>query len=150
MNTSVNTTPMTSGKKAEAQPKQGRWVLIADDDEEMRSLMSSILRTDGITVSEAKDGQELLSMLVAKTAPDGSPISPDLVVTDVQMPGATGMRVLSHVRRAHPTVPVILITAFGSAELQAQAKRLGAATVLDKPFDLAELRKLVQRLLSSN
>ena len=141
---------MTSGKKAEAQPKQGRWVLIADDDEEMRSLMSSILRTDGITVSEARDGQELLSMLVAKTAPDGSPISPDLVVTDVQMPGATGMRVLSHVRRAHPTVPVILITAFGSAELQAQAKRLGAATVLDKPFDLAELRKLVQRLLSSN
>ena len=90
------------------------------------------------------------NMLVASTAPGGSPNAPDLVVTDVQMPGATGMRVLSHVRRAHPTVPVILITAFGSAELHAQAKRLGAATVLDKPFDLAELRKLVQRLLSSN
>lgn len=132
----------------EARAKQGRWILVADDEEEMRNLLSTVLRTDGYTVSEAKDGQELLSMLVAKTASDGSPISPDLVVTDVQMPGATGMRVLAHVRRAHPTVPVILITAFGSAELHAQAKRLGAATVLDKPFNLVELRKLIQRLLS--
>lgn len=132
----------------EARAKQGRWILVADDEEEMRSLLSSVFRSDGYTVSEAKDGQELLSMLVAKTAPDGSPIAPDLVVTDVQMPGATGIRVLAHVRRAHPTVPVILITAFGSAELHAQAKRLGAATVLDKPFELSELRKLIQRLLS--
>lgn len=132
----------------EARAKQGRWILVADDEEEMRTLLSSVFRSDGYTVSEAKDGQELLSMLVAKTAPDGSPIAPDLVVTDVQMPGATGIRVLAHVRRAHPTVPVILITAFGSAELHAQAKRLGAATVLDKPFELSELRKLIQRLLS--
>jgi CheY-like chemotaxis protein len=141
---------MTGGKRSEAQAKQSRWILVADDDEEMRDLLSSVLKADGFTVSEAKDGQELLSMLVAKTAPDGSALAPDLVVTDVQMPGATGMRVLAHVRRAHPTVPVILITAFGSAELHAQAKRLGAATVLDKPFDLAVLRKLVQRILSTN
>jgi len=136
------------GKKDEAgHAKHARWILVADDDDEMRSLLSALFRSDGFTVSEAKDGQELLSMLTAKTAPDGTPIAPDLVVTDVQMPGATGIRVLSHVRRAHPTVPVILITAFGSAELHAQAKRLGAATVLDKPFDVAELRKLVQRYL---
>lgn len=141
---------MTHVKKAENPDRKGRWVLVADDDEEMRSLLSSVLRLDGYMVSEAKDGQELLSMLVEKTAPDGSPISPDLVVTDVQMPGATGMRVLSHLRRAHPTVPVILITAFGSAELHTQAKRLGAATVLDKPLDMAELRKRVQRILSVN
>lgn len=136
-----------AGKKGEAHAPQPRWIVVADDDDEMRSLLAGMFRADGFTVSEAKDGQELLSMLVAKTAPDGTPIAPDLVVTDVQMPGATGIRVLSHVRRAHPTVPVILITAFGSAELHAQAKRLGAATVLDKPFDVNELRKLVQRIL---
>jgi DNA-binding NtrC family response regulator len=141
---------MTGGKRSEGQSKQGRWIIVADDDEDMRELLSGVLRDDGFTVSEARDGQELLSMLVEKTAPDGTPIAPDLVVTDVQMPGATGMRVLSHVRRAHPTVPVILITAFGSAELHAQAKRLGAATVLDKPFDLGDLRKLIHRLLSTN
>jgi CheY-like chemotaxis protein len=141
---------MTGGKRSEGQAKQGPWVLVADDDEDMRKLLSDVLREDGFTVSEARDGQELLAMLVEKTAPDGTPIAPDLVVTDVQMPGATGMRVLSHVRRAHPTVPVILITAFGSAELHAQAKRLGAATVLNKPFDLGDLRKLIQRLLSTN
>ncbi|HLM76119.1 MAG TPA: response regulator [Polyangiaceae bacterium] len=130
--------------------KQGRWIVVADDDDEMRSLLSGLFRADGFVVSEAKDGQELLAMLVAKTAPDGTAIAPDLVITDVQMPGATGIRVLSHVRRAHPTVPVILITAFGSVELHAQASRLGAATVLDKPFDVSELRRLVQRLLSTN
>jgi DNA-binding response OmpR family regulator len=138
------------GKKDAAAAKQSPWIVVADDDDDMRSLLSSLFRADGFVVSEAKDGQELLSMLVAKTAPDGTPIAPDLVVTDVQMPGATGIRVLSHVRRAHPTVPVILITAFGSVELHAQARRLGAATVLDKPFDVAELRRLVHRLLSTN
>lgn len=140
---------MTSSKKDE-QARPGRWVLVADDDADMRDLLVGALRSDGFNVSEAKDGGELISMLVATTAKDGSPIAPDLVVTDVQMPGATGLRILSHVRRAHPTVPVILITAFGSAELHAQAKRLGAATVLDKPLDLAELRRLAQRLLSNN
>jgi CheY-like chemotaxis protein len=142
---------MGSGvKKDAADVKQGRWIVVADDDDEMRSLLSGLFRADGFVVSEAKDGQELLAMLVAKTAPDGTSIAPDLVITDVQMPGATGIRVLSHVRRAHPTVPVILITAFGSVELHAQARRLGAATVLDKPFDVGVLRKLVQRLLSTN
>ncbi|NUQ73558.1 MAG: response regulator [Polyangiaceae bacterium] len=142
---------MGSGAKRDAaEGRPGRWIVVADDDDDMRSLLSGLFRADGFVVSEAKDGQELLAMLVARTAPDGTPIAPDLVVTDVQMPGATGIRVLSHVRRAHPTVPVILITAFGSVELHAQAKRLGAATVLDKPFDIGELRKLVQRLLSTN
>jgi CheY-like chemotaxis protein len=142
---------MGSGaKKDAANSRQSRWIVVADDDEEMRTLLSGLFRADGFVVSEAKDGQELLATLVTKTAPDGTPIAPDLVVTDVQMPGATGIRVLSHVRRAHPTVPVILITAFGSVELHAQAKRLGAATVLDKPFDVSELRRLVQRLLSTN
>lgn len=142
---------MMTSERAVTNGRQSKpWVLVADDDEEMRALVSGALRTDGFSVSEAKDGQELLSMLVEKTAADGSPIAPDLVVTDVQMPGATGLRVLSHLRRAHSTVPVILITAFGSVELHAQAKRLGAATVLDKPFDLQSLRSLVRRLVSIN
>jgi len=139
-----------SGKKDAAGAKQSPWIVIADDDAEMRTLLSDLFRSDGYVVSEAKDGHELLTMLVAKTAPDGTPIAPDLVVTDVQMPGATGIRVLSHVRRAHPSNVRILITAFGSVELHAQAKRLGAATVLDKPFDIGELRRLVHRLLSTN
>lgn len=149
----MNTTGTMDGMKMDGEDARGRSIVVADDDAEMRSLLADTLRSDGFAVSEAKDGQELLAMLVPSTdraAKGGTSSVPDLVVTDVQMPGATGLRVLSHVRRAHPTVPVILITAFGSAELHAQAKRLGAATVLDKPFDMSVLRALVRRLLSTN
>lgn len=147
----MNTTETEKNARVEDKRSLKRSVVVADDDPELRSLVAEALRADGFSVSEAKDGQELLSMLVdpPKVAVMGRPASlPDLVVTDVQMPGATGLRVLSHLRRAHPTVPVILITAFGSAELHAQAKRLGAATVFDKPFDLNVLRALVRRTLS--
>ena len=132
----------------ESPSRERPWILVADDDQEMRSLLTGALRSDGFNVSEAKDGQELLTMLVERKGRDGSPIAPDLVVTDVRMPGATGLRVLSHVRRAHPGVPVILVTAFGSAELYAQARRLGAATVLDKPLSVQDLLAQVRRLVS--
>lgn len=126
------------------------WILLSQDDETMRKRLAKSLRSDGFLVSETSGDQELLSMLAPKRGADGQTIAPDLVVTDVQMPGADGIRVLSHVRRSNPTVPVILLTAFGSAELAAQAIRLGAATVLDKPIDMDALCALVRSLLPEN
>jgi hypothetical protein len=64
---------MGSGaKKDAANSRQSRWIVVADDDEEMRTLLSGLFRADGFVVSEAKDGQELLATLVTKTAPDGA------------------------------------------------------------------------------
>ena len=116
-------------------------ILIADDDASIRLVLSQAFTRLGYQVRATGNAATLLKWV---TEGEG-----DLVVTDVRMPGATGLRILSHVRRAHPSVPVILITAFGSAELHAQARRLGAATLLDKPLSLRELLSVVRRLVSS-
>jgi len=58
------------------------------------------------------------------------------------MPGSSGLRALAWVRRRYPNLPFILITAFGSPELHAQAARLGVTAMLDKPFSFTALREL--------
>jgi DNA-binding NtrC family response regulator len=71
------------------------------------------------------------------------PLAPfDLIISDVRMPGYGGLDLLASLRHANSRVPVILITAFGSASTHAAAKRLGAFATLDKPFDLDDLMTL--------
>ena len=75
-------------------------------------------------------------------------VVPGLVVSDLQMPGATGLDVLHWLSRWLRGVPVILITAFGDARTHERAAKLGAAEVMDKPFDLEALRSRVRAILS--
>jgi DNA-binding NtrC family response regulator len=75
-------------------------------------------------------------------ARDGRPL--DLIITDVRMHGVTGLEILAGLRENDWSTPVILMTAFGDAELHAEAMRLGALAVLDKPFELDALRTLVR------
>lgn len=134
--------PRRGPKTAGAPPR----ALVAEDEPEMRALVVSALRRDGYDVSEARSGPEL-AMLVCSDlieATDASPI--DIVISDVVMPGCTGLDVLAMLRRRDWSVPVLLITAFGSTELHADARRLGAS-ILDKPFELDELRRAVRTLL---
>jgi DNA-binding NtrC family response regulator len=71
----------------------------------------------------------------------------DLIVSDVRMPGWTGLDLLDVVRRARMGTPVLLITAFGAPETHQEAARLGAGAVLNKPFDLDEFRATVAALV---
>ncbi len=116
---------------------------MADDDPEMRGLIASLLRQDGYEVSESPDGSAVLEAL--RSCPQSPP---DLLISDVEMPRSSGLRVLAAVKRSFPHLPVVLITAFGSAEVHREARRLGAAAVLDKPFGISDLRDLVRRLLA--
>ena len=68
----------------------------------------------------------------------------DLVITDVRMPGPSGVEMLEWLRGVVWSIPVIVITAFGDPVLHAEARRLGALAVLDKPFDVNELLALVR------
>ena len=122
-------------------------ILLAEDDDDLRGLMARALRGDGCQVIEARDGLELLDLLRKALAPAslGTPI--DLVVTDVRMPGCSGLEILQGMRRAEWTVPVLVFTAFGSAETHDAARRLGAVDVLDKPLDLEEFRIAVWRVV---
>jgi len=135
-----------------AAPRRLR-VLLAEDDDDLRFLLAGALRKDGYEVLEARDGAELLAQLrgvlpsnTSWTASTPPPAPPDVVVSDVMMPGATGLEVLTAVHRAQIGTPVVLITAFGAPETHAEARRLGAVAVLDKPFELADLRRLLRKI----
>ncbi len=118
-------------------------IVLAEDDFEMRRLVAQALRRDGYDVVEAKNGSELLECLeTAMRVQDRI----DLVITDVRMPGLTGLQAIdwmNKVRALH--VPVLVVTAFVDRHVRQQARRLGA-DLLEKPFDLEELRARIRKL----
>ncbi len=115
-------------------------VLLAEDDERMRRLVANALRDDGFDVIEARHGAEFLEwvgfLLLHPRA--GRPV--DLIITDLRMPFETGVEILVGLGRAASITPVILMTAFGDETTHAEARRLGANAVFDKPFDVNDLR----------
>lgn len=121
-----------------------RPILIADDDAEMRHLLERVLGHAGLPVDSAATGTELLARLEQL---DRDRVQPALVVTDVHMPGATGLEALERIRATMPEVPVILITAFGDPETHERARELGALAVFNKPFPLPLLRETVMKQL---
>jgi len=123
-----------------ARPK---CVLLAEDDPYMRQLLASALRKDGYEVIEAKDGIECLGCMQSWVFDHAAPTLPDIIISDIRMPGWSGLEILQIARAKDPCVPVILITAFGAREIHNEAWRLGAAAVFDKPFDVDDLRELV-------
>jgi len=122
--------------------QRGTRVFLGEDDHEMRRLLASALRRDGHQVFERANGLDLLAV-VESQQPAAPRAHRDVVVTDVRMPGATGLEVLAALRSRDLLIPVVIITGFGDPETHAEAWRLGAAAVFDKPFALAELRQTV-------
>ncbi len=116
-------------------------VLVADDDEDMRELIASTLRSDGYVVLEARDGGDLLDQLEA--AFDDPSARPDVVVADIMMPRLSGLGVLDALRRARAHFPVLLITVLADESVHVVARKLGALGVLHKPFDMDDLRTAV-------
>jgi DNA-binding response OmpR family regulator len=122
-------------------------VLIAEDDNAMRGMLEAALGRAGFEVETATDGTELLLRLDAAQTGERPP---QLVVSDICMPGLSGLDVLSRVRQRFPDLPVILITAFGDPVTHRRARALGAADVIDKPFDLGLLCRRMQDVLGSD
>ncbi len=118
-------------------------VLVVEDDAEFRRLIAVTLRRDGFHVVEATNGRELVEH-VARAVQAGDPPF-DLIVSDIRMPRMTGLEAVAGLRAADWSTPVVLITAFGDAEAEAEATRLGAV-LLAKPFDLCDLRTVVMQL----
>jgi len=123
-------------------------ILLAEDDAEMRALVSGDLRRAGYGVVECADGAALLRRLESVNRGQGLGI--DLVVADVRMPELTGLEVLEHLRSADPFMPYIVVTAFGSPETRRAAARLGAMAVLDKPFETKDLLRLVEQAVGGS
>jgi two-component system response regulator (stage 0 sporulation protein F) len=116
-----------------------RCVLLAEDDPELRLLLGLALRRDGHEVVEARDGRQLLETLGAELSGDVS-LGLDLVITDLQMPGCSGIQAMAAVRALRRPMPVILITAYVDDAVRSKAAREGVAAVFGKPFELDDLR----------
>jgi len=121
-------------------------ILVAEDDPEMRRLLIWNLRKAGFETVECTDGWELLDHL-GKPVLSGTPDDYDLIVSDIRMPGVTGLEILEGIHETEWFVPMILITAFGSEQVHQQAEDLGAAGMFDKPFDIEELIARIREVL---
>ncbi|MDC0746767.1 response regulator [Polyangium mundeleinium] len=118
-------------------------VVLAEDDLEVRLFLAQALRKDGHTVIEIENGTQLLEFLraVSQGALEESP--PDVIVSDIRMPGKSGLDVLASMREVGWRTPFVLTTAFGDAATHARARAAGAFAVFDKPFDVDDLRTVV-------
>ncbi len=114
-------------------------ILIVDDEQSYRQLLSLVFEGDGHTLRTAVNGREALAMLQAEPA--------DVVISDVKMPDMDGIEMLQAVRESQPDLGVILMTAFASVETAREAFKLGADDFIQKPFDVEELRLIVKKTL---
>jgi len=115
-------------------------VLVVEDDEELRALIAHALRREGYAVFELSDGDRLLKYIHGMRhgeADDGDDV--DLVISDVRLPGRSGLDALEELRERDRGLPMILMTAFPGPELREAVDRAGAAVIFDKPFDLEDL-----------
>ena len=106
-------------------------ILVVDDDPAQRRLLAGFLSQHGYTVVTAASGPEALERLA--TAPVA------LMVSDVRMPGMSGLELMRQARERFPTLPVLMVTAFAHIRDAVEAMRDGALNYLEKPIDLEEL-----------
>src|SRR2546425_10719488 len=114
-------------------------LLVADDDPGLRESLERTLTREGYRVVLAADGRAALERVQARGV--------DLIVTDLRMPGLTGLELLRAAKAIRPDVDVILLTAFGTVEEAVKAMKDGAYDFLTKPFRREQLLKLVDKAL---
>jgi CheY-like chemotaxis protein len=117
-------------------------ILMADDEPTLLLLLADILETDGHTVTTVIDGVALLKKASGNY---------DLVITDLIMPGKEGIEAILELRKAYPKLKIIAMSGGGRVGPESYLKlalKLGAAAVLDKPFDRERLLTTVRKVLA--
>ena len=117
-------------------------ILIIEDDEEMRSLLDDFCVEEGFETDSISNGHEALGILIRKPF--------DLIMTEIRMPGSTGLDILPRIRTLQPAVPIIVMTAFGSDEVHQRAYGREATVYLEKPIHFQKLRELIHQIILSH
>ena len=112
-------------------------VVVIDDEVNAASALETLLREDGYEVGRAHDGESGLALLEKS--------DPDVVLTDLRMPGMDGLELLTRIKEIRPDTLVILMTAYGTVKTAVKAMKLGAEDYLGKPIDVEELELVLQR-----
>ena len=117
-------------------------ILLIDDEEQMRFLLTRMLMRDGHEVFVAQDGEEGVQSFYQ--------VNPDLVITDIVMPEKDGLEVIAEIRTTHPKQPIIAMSG-GSRTIIVDldsVKEIGVKSILQKPFTHQQLQEVVQLSLS--
>lgn len=114
-------------------------ILVADDEKAHRLMLRAHLEREGFDVVEASDGQDAITKVGEHIA--------DLVLMDIRMPVIDGMEALPKIKKLNPTIPVIIMTAYGSIGSAVEALKSGAEDYLTKPLDMDELVFKVKKAL---
>ena len=117
---------------------EGR-VLIVDDEDSIRDYLSMMLEREGYDVAACESGRKALRLNTKEAF--------DVVITDIQLPGMSGIEILTSLRESDPTVPVIIITGHASQESAIEALNVGAFYYLLKPVSNEELKQVVRNAL---
>jgi len=115
-------------------------ILVVDDEEALRTVLSAELLAEGYTVETAVDGEHAVTILGEQDF--------DLILLDIKMRRVDGFEVLRHVKRIRPVTKVIMLTGFADLKNAIESKRLGAEDFVSKPYDLVDLLTTVERVLS--
>jgi DNA-binding response OmpR family regulator len=116
-------------------------ILVIEDDEEMMSLLKDFLEDEGFETDSVSNGSDAFRKLVKELF--------DLIITDIRMPGLTGLDILPGIKKLQPQASVIVITAFGSEEVRRRSFEKGATGYLEKPIHFNKLRTLIHEMISS-
>ena len=117
-------------------------LLIVDDNEGVRHLVSRWLEKAGFSVQEARDGAEAIEM-VRKDPPD-------IILADIRMPKIDGIELARIIKSDHPRIKIILMTAYSSPQTIAQARREGVDDYLEKPFTKDQVERITMEVLSAS
>ncbi|MGA7220121.1 MAG: sigma-54 dependent transcriptional regulator [Candidatus Sulfotelmatobacter sp.] len=114
-------------------------ILIVEDEPKMRRLLELNLGEDGFTTVSAGDAETGLRLLRENTV--------HLVLTDLKLPGINGLEFLQAIKQQNPSLPVVVMTAFGTVETAVEAMKAGASDYVLKPFSLSEMRMVIRKEL---
>src|ERR1700746_1338673 len=117
-------------------------ILIVEDEAKMRRLIELELADQGFRAQTVADAETALKLVNANQF--------DLIVTDLKLPGMSGIEFLQTVKRANAAIPIIIMTAFGTVESAVEAMKIGASDYVLKPFSLAELVLVIRKELASH
>lgn len=120
-----------------------RRIVVAEDDPELRRIIAGKFRAAGVSVVEIESGTRLAEFLVVQGGID----TIDAIVSDVRMPGLSGLDMLAYLNLRGYTKPTVLITGFGDWAIRREAQTFGAVTVFDKPVDVDDLVQFVRQFV---
>jgi len=135
---SLTSGPDSESTKAAANTNPPLSLLVVDDDEHIREVCRSVAAEAGLRVLDVSTAEEALELMEVSSV--------DMLLTDLRLPGTSGLELLKRVAVTHPDIAVVMLTQYGTIDSAVQATRMGAADYVTKPFRVEELRARLEQV----